>query len=113
VEKPGEIHRGDELVVRRGVLGERLGDEDAGIVDQRVDPAEPLDRRRHDPVGGRGFGDVTGDGGHARVIGRCDRACVRHHRIAESAVGVDQGGPHPLRGTGDERDFLRCARRRS
>ena len=38
VEKAGQIHCSDELVVRHGVLGERLGDEDAGVVDQRVHP---------------------------------------------------------------------------
>lgn len=38
-----------------GDVGERLRSEGAGVVDQHVDPAEPLDRRTHQGLaGGRG-----------------------------------------------------------
>jgi hypothetical protein len=43
VEETGEIDRDDRREIRFAVLSERLGDEDARIVDERVDAPEPLD----------------------------------------------------------------------
>ena len=62
VEEPGQVHRDHAGEVGLGVLGERLGDEHPGVVDQRVDPAELLDRAPDHPVGDRRVGDVAGDG---------------------------------------------------
>ena len=42
VEEPCEVHRRDRRVVIERVLRERLADVDAGVVDQRVDPPEPV-----------------------------------------------------------------------
>jgi len=38
-KNPVRLNRDDVGVVLGGVIGERLGDEDASVVDQRVDPA--------------------------------------------------------------------------
>ena len=46
VEEPGEVDGGDRVVVVERVLGERLADVDPGVVDQGVDPAEPVERLR-------------------------------------------------------------------
>ena len=43
-EEPGEVDPDDQGVVVGGVVGERLGDEHAGVVDQGVDAAEALQR---------------------------------------------------------------------
>ena len=52
LEEPAQVDPEDQVVVVGGVLGERLGDEDAGVVDQRVDPAELVAAPASiDPVG--------------------------------------------------------------
>jgi hypothetical protein len=42
VKEPGQVYRRYRPVVVDGVVGERLADENAGVVDQAVNPAEPL-----------------------------------------------------------------------
>ena len=60
-EEPGHVHsdRGGELFLR--VVGEGLGDEDPGVIDQGVYAAEALDGRVDDAVGGGGIADVALD----------------------------------------------------
>lgn len=41
-EEAGQVDTGHRVVVGLGVVGERLGDENAGVVDQGVDAAEAL-----------------------------------------------------------------------
>ena len=41
VKEPGDVDAHDRPVVGLGVRGERFGDEDAGVVDERVDAPEP------------------------------------------------------------------------
>lgn len=43
-----------------------IGDEHSGVIDQRIDAAELLDRISDDPVGHRRVGDVAGDSQHIR-----------------------------------------------
>ena len=43
LEEAAQVHAGDVVEVLVRVVGERLGDEDAGVVDHGVDPAEPRD----------------------------------------------------------------------
>src|SRR5215472_15050539 len=100
-EEPGQIDPDDPGVVVRRVLGERLGDVHTGVVDERVDATEPVQRRAYDPVGGRGLGDVPTHGEHARVLGRPDRAGAGHHRPALPAVPGHQPGADALRASGD------------
>jgi hypothetical protein len=42
VEEPGGVDAQDGSVIGLGVLGEGLGDEDARVVDERVDAPEPV-----------------------------------------------------------------------
>ncbi len=88
------------VVVGR-VVGERLGDEDARVVDQGVDPAEPVERGRDDLRRGGGVGHVAGHGDHAGVVAglRMERG-VGHHGVPDLAVG---GSPGPLRCPGMRR----------
>ena len=55
----------------RGDLLEEAGVEVAGVVDQHVDPAEPLDGGVHGGLCAGGIGDVQGDG--QQVVVRTDR----------------------------------------
>ena len=69
-KKPARLTPSIGGEVGLGVLGERLGDEDAGVVDQRVDAAElRATASAIDPLGGRRVGDVAGDG---QNVGRRD-----------------------------------------
>ena len=86
------MHR---AIVFGGVVGERLGDEDAGVVDQRVDAAEARDRLRDDALGGRRIGDVAGDGQDVRIGGRLDRAGIGDDAVVAVAVRLDQAAPMP------------------
>src|SRR5438309_11463481 len=70
--EPGEVDRDDVGVVLGGVIGERLGDEDASVVDQRVDPAELTQALADDLSGGGGIADVTLNGKHLDVFRRLD-----------------------------------------
>ena len=67
VKEAGQVHRGDQGVVLGGVAGERLGDEDAGVVVERIHPPEPTDRGAHELFGDRRIGNVARNGDHTRV----------------------------------------------
>jgi hypothetical protein len=54
-EKSGQVDGDDRCVVIGGVVGEWLGDEDAGVVDERVDASEAVKRFADDPVCGSGW----------------------------------------------------------
>ena len=94
-----------EGVVGGGVVGERLGDERARVVDQGVDAAEPSERSADDAVGGLRIGDVSGDGEQVRVPGRLDRAGAGHHRPALPAVAGDKPGADAPGGAADDGDL--------
>ena len=66
VEEARDVDADHGRIVFGGVLRERLGDEDAGVVDQRVDAAEALDGLRDHALGGVPVGDVAGHGEHVR-----------------------------------------------
>ena len=95
-EESAEVDADQQGVVLGGVVGERLGDEDAGVVDQGVDASETLQRSADDLVGGGGLGDVAVDGEHVGVLGRLHRAGGSDHAPALSAIGGDQAGADTL-----------------
>jgi hypothetical protein len=53
-EETGEVDADHQGVILGGVVGKRLRVVDAGVVDQGVDAAEPLQCSADDPVGGAG-----------------------------------------------------------
>jgi hypothetical protein len=77
-----------------------------GIVDQRVDAAEALQRLLDDLLRGRRIGDVAGNGQHIRIGGRLDRAGIGDDAIIAVAVTLDQVRADALRCAGDDDDFL-------
>ena len=105
-EEPGEIDADHRCVVVGGVVGERLGDVDPGIVDEGVDAAEALECPADDPVGGGGFGDVPVDGEHIRVPVGLDRPGGGHDRPAPPPVLGDEAGADALRASRDDGDLL-------
>ena len=62
VEEACQVHRRDRPKVVERVVGEWLADEDAGVVDQGVDPSEPTDGLLHHALSRLDFGDVAGHG---------------------------------------------------
>ena len=75
---------------------------DGGVVDQTVDRAEAIDRRRHDPVPTVGISDIVGDG-HGVLAERVDnllQAIVlqvgRHDPGALVHAGFEVPSPHAL-----------------
>jgi hypothetical protein len=105
-EEAGQVHsdRGGVVVLR--VVSERLGHEDARVVDQGVDPAELRDARRDHALGGGRVGDVALDGEDARVAGGGNGARGGDDGVAQLPVGVHDAGADALRGTGDDCDLL-------
>ena len=115
-ERAGEIDRQHARPVLVGDVEDRLEDGDAGIVDQRVEPAEFL----RDGVEGAGHALRVGD-----VAGRCARVTSglaerRERALQVLAVDVEQrhapalgekalggGEPDAARGAGDQGGF-RC-----
>ena len=92
VEEAGEIGRELGVEVLGRVVGEGLGDEDAGIVDQRVDPPEPRDRLPNDALGGRRIADVAAD--RQDVL---SRRSARSSGRSPRPGSRDRGTPRPGR----------------
>ena len=107
-EEPGEVDADHGCVVVGGVVGERLGDVDAGIVDKGVDAAEAFECAADDPVGGGGFSDVPVDGEHPRVPAGLDRPGRGHHRPAPPSVLGHEAGADALGTSRDDGDLGVC-----
>jgi len=90
------------------IVGERLCDEDAGIIDECVDATEALERLQHDTFSGLGIGYVTCNRQNVRIGGRLDGAGGRYNAEIAIAVSLDQGFADTLRRAGDDSDFLFC-----
>jgi hypothetical protein len=88
-QKTTEIHPGDGVIVLVGVLREGLRDKDACIIDNRVNPFEPLHRGINDALADTGLGDIAGNREHHRVVTCGDIPRVGDHRVAEATVADD------------------------
>ena len=77
VEEPGQVHRGDREVVIKCVIGEGLANVDSCVVDQGVDPTEPIERVVDHSLGSFGLGDVTPDGEIVLLVGGRGAAVIR------------------------------------
>ena len=105
VEEPRQVHRQHFGEVGLGVLGERLGDENPGVVDQRIDPAELPDRVPDHPVGDRRVGDVASDSEYVRRSVQLDGPGVGDDAVAAIEIATDQTRADPLRRPGDDGDL--------
>ena len=113
----GEVDRAEEggLDLRperlRAQLLEEAGVEVARVVDQHVDPAEPLDRSRHGRLSLRGIGDVELDRQEVVVFSdrRADLLGVSSggdDRVTSGQRGLGDVDPQAAAGAGDEPDLL-------
>ena len=69
VEEPGQIHCGDCEVVIKCLIRKRLAYVDPRVVDESVDPADPIERSVENTLCGFGFGDVTLDAEIVPLVG--------------------------------------------
>ncbi len=79
--------------------------EDSGVIEQAVDPPEPVQRPVDDPPGGLGFCDVPLGGQVVGLLDGADRARVAHDGVPGAAESGYQAGTYALRGAGDDRDL--------
>src|SRR5689334_21461431 len=105
MEEARVIDRDDVGEIFRRVFDERLGDEDAGIVDQRIHAAEALDRGLHNPLCDGRIRYVPGHRHEIRLVARPDRAGIRDHAIAALPETFDQTRADALRSAGDDRNL--------
>src|SRR5579883_3265414 len=106
VKEASNVGAQESLVVSLGVLGERLGNEDASVVDERVDTPESGHAFRNSTLGGFSLSDVTGDCQNFIIVRRLDRARGRDHPIVALAVRLDESCSNALRRAGNNSDFL-------
>jgi hypothetical protein len=114
VKKSREVRRGRRREVGLRIVDERLGDEDAGIVHQRVDASIALDGRADDALGSVGRGDIAVDRQHrgiSRNIAAPDRAGGRDDAVADGAEALHQMSADAARRAGDDDDLLLGTRR--
>ena len=109
VEEAVEVHRQHVGVVFSGVRGERLGDEDPGVVDQRIDTAKTCDRFADNTLCGGGFADVAGHGEDVRIGRRLDRTRSGDDLVTEFTEGLDHAVAETLGCASDDNDFFRIA----
>jgi hypothetical protein len=101
-----QVHGGDRRVVLERVLGERLLDVDPRVVDQAVDPPEPIERLLDHAPGGVGFGDVTLHREEVRLVGGADRTRGADDGVSRTAQRGRDACADAAVGTGDDRHLL-------
>src|SRR5690606_28606433 len=81
--------------------------EDAGVVHQRVDAAESLHGRLHNPPRGVGIAYIAGHRRNIRVaVTLRDRPRGCSNAVAPRAKSIDQSRTDALRRAGDDRNLL-------
>jgi hypothetical protein len=96
-EESREVDADRTCIVVNRVVGKRLGDEDASVVDEGVDAPEALECPTEDPIDGGGIGDVSLDGKHGRIPDRLDRAGGSNDRPTSPPVLGDDACADALR----------------
>ena len=105
VEEPGGVDAQDGGEVGLGVLGEGLADEDAGVVDERVDAPEPRHALEDRAFRRLSIRDVAGDREDVGVVRRLDRPCRRDYAVIAIAIGLDEGRADASRRARNHGDF--------
>ncbi|MGY4296678.1 hypothetical protein ACVWXN_004773 [Bradyrhizobium sp. i1.4.4] len=102
MKKPREIDPDHLGEVGLRILGKGLRNEQAGIVDERIDPSEALDGQFHDAIGRLCAGDIAIDRGHRRIVAPADRTRTGNDVIADIPVGLEQSCANAARCSGDD-----------
>ena len=101
-----EVHGGDVCVVFGRIAGEGLGDEDAGVVDERVDAAKAGNGFGNHALRGGRVADIACHGQDVGIFRGLDRTCGGDDAVVELAKRVDQFGADALRCARNDDDFL-------
>ncbi|MNV90747.1 hypothetical protein D3C71_1851630 [compost metagenome] len=72
VEEARQVRGKHVSVLLFGIGGKGVGDENAGVVHQRVHPAEAVQRLFHDSLARGGVTDIPGDGQVVGIVRRLD-----------------------------------------
>ena len=70
IEKPVQVRRKEIPILLIGTLRELVGNENSGVVDQRIDAAEARQRFFNDHLAGRRVADVASDCQIVRIVRR-------------------------------------------
>src|ERR1700726_2541901 len=100
-----EIYRDHRREVLFRILGERLGDEDASVVDKRIYLSEALGSYAQNAFGRLGAGNVTLDHQDRRIVALAHRTRTGDHLIADVPIGFRQLRADAARRSGDDGDF--------
>ena len=97
VEEPGQVHGGDGGIVLGGVVGEGLADVDPRVVDQAVDPSEPVECLLDHTSGGVDVGDVTRHREKVGLVGGGDRPRGGDNGVSSmTECGRETGADSPI-----------------
>ena len=117
MERAGEVHVQKSCRPRLVRVDQRHEREIRRVVDQDVEPAEPLDRRGDDPFAVGGLSHIRGDdedGASVRFVDRRRRMDERllvaprdRHVRPRARKGAGDRKANPRPSPGDERDFAR------
>jgi hypothetical protein len=102
--KTPKIDRDYRREIGFGIVNELLGDENTGVIYQRVDSSETLNV--DDALGGIATGDVAIYDQDSRITGGIDRARVGDDAIANLAKAFDQAGADATQSTGNNDNLL-------
>jgi hypothetical protein len=109
LKKPSRLTRKNRRIVGSGVLGERLSDEDAGIVDERIYATKPGHAFGDRSLGRLPIGDVAGNHQEVGIARRFNRARCSYHPIVTVAICLYERCANALRGAGnDSKLSVRC-----
>ncbi len=90
MEEASEVHARNRCVVFSGVPSEWLGNEDAGVVDQRIDAAEACHSLRNHAARGSRVGDIARHRQNVGIIRRPDGPCRCDNAVVAFAESLDQ-----------------------
>jgi hypothetical protein len=106
VEESRQVDAEHRRVIGLAVLPEGLRDEDAGVVDERIDTPEPRHAFGDRTLGRPPVRDVARNGQDVRVVGMSDRARNRDDPVAATAIRLYECCAYALRCAGDHGNFL-------
>jgi hypothetical protein len=102
VKEAREVDAQHGRVISLSILSERLGDEYASVVDERIDTSESGQAFGNRTLGRLAVGNVAGHRQDLVIVGWPDRPRRRDHRVIAIAICFDKGCAHALRGASDD-----------
>src|SRR3954453_3599678 len=90
MKKAGRIDCGDRGILSFGIFGERLRDEDAGVIDQRVDAAKPGNAFEYRALSGGTLTYVAPHRNNLIIVVWLDCSRNRDNPVVAIAIRLDQ-----------------------